>query len=751
MPPFDPYHKWLGIPPDEQPAGPRRLLGISEDEIDPQVVREAALRQTAFVRPFSMGEHGEHADRILSELADARDSILSGKVESPAKSAVKPTPSPVETIATPLVNVTAKGDRHTPQAEPTPREDPLAFMTEQLAADSSKPSARSGARSGKPIWQQPWATAAGGAVAMLLIMMLFGSGEETQEPAKTNDKQAEQPSDAPSEQQAAEKVSPLQAAAQAARDKAAAEKTIAETTLTFKGHKDQINSVAFSPNGNVIASGSSDNTVKVWNSKTGQEAITLQGHTQLIYMMRFSPDGRQIISASGDNTVKVWDAETGEEIHTFKGHTSGVASATYGPSGHQIASGGYDKTVRLWDAETGKIIETFKGHSQPVRSVAFSPDGKWLVSGSYDKTVKLWDSETGQIIRTLKGHTAEIHSVVFSPDGTRIASGGDDNTLKVWNSNTGQEVLTLRGHSTHVVAVAFSPDGKWLASSSLLPESVVKVWDAETGQETLTLKGHTDHVRSVAFSSDGKRIVSGSRDNTIKIWDLGAVENTGSPTTKSLPASLQQGLVAYYPFNGNANDESGNGHHGEVHGATLASDRVSRKNTAYEFDGVSDYISIIHSKYVDFASHDSFSFSLWVKPTRLENGNAFISKWQSDGTHGYLLRLIDNAGGIEFGEGRAPGSKGIVAEKALILSDWQQIGIVHRNGNADLYRNGLLLARGPSIFSQNEDYITIGRDLTVTGIKEPRRLFAGSIDDIRIYNRALSEAEVKALYEFEKP
>jgi hypothetical protein len=230
---FDPYHKWLGIPPDQQPAGPRRLLGISEDENDPQVVRDAALRQTAFVRKFSMGEHGEHADRILSELADARDSILSVKVESPAKPAVKPTPSPVETIATPLVNETAATDRETPQAEPTPIEDPLKLKTNEPTADSSKPPTRSGARSGKPIWQQPWATAAGGAIAMLLIMMLFGSGEETKEPAKTNDSQAQQQIDELKQRLAgAEKAAmvandntlvsesgPLQAAAQAARDK----------------------------------------------------------------------------------------------------------------------------------------------------------------------------------------------------------------------------------------------------------------------------------------------------------------------------------------------------------------------------------------------------------------------------------------------------------------------------------------------------------------------------------------------------
>ena len=587
---------------------------------------------------------------------------------------------------------------------------------------------------------------------MLLIMMIFGSGEETQEPAKTNDKQTEQSSDAPNEQQAAEKVSPLQAAAQAARNKAAAEKTIAETTLTFKGHKDQINSVAFSPNGNLIASGSSDNTVKVWNSKTGQEAITLQGHTQLIYSMRFSPDGRRVISASGDNTVKVWDAETGEEIHTLKGHTNHVASAAYSPSGGKIASGGYDKTVRLWDAETGKIIKTFKGHSEPVRSVAFSPDGKWLVSGSYDKTVKLWDSETGQIVRTLKGHTAKIHSVVFSPDGTRIASGGDHNQLKVWNSNTGQEVLTLRGHSTHVVAVAFSPDGKWLASSSLLPESVVKVWDAETGQETLTLKGHTDHVRSVAFSSDGKRIVSGSRDNTIKIWDLGAVENTGSPTTKALPASLQQGLIAYYPFNGNANDESGNGHHVTNTTVRFAADRYGNPDNA-----LAPEQALIVADDVDFRIGHSnpreFSVALWCY---LKDRSATFTLKKSSGNGGSSFvdwRLFQHAAqGLIWGTGPSAAGKGgsdrsswqKTAFRAL-PNRWTLVTATYFNRGDEkrkqVYINGELIDENV-IGKKN-----VGNDSPVVVTTS----IGAILDDVRIYNRALSAEEVKTLYEFEKP
>jgi len=192
MPDFDPYHRWLGIPSDEQPAGPRRLLGISADENDPQVVREAALRQTAFVRKFSIGEHGEQAERILGEIADARDSILSGKSESATKPAVKPSPTSVDTIVTPILNVTPPVDRETPKADPTPRVDPLKLKTNERTAISSKPLTRSGSRSGKPVWQQPWATAAGGAIAVLLIMMLFGSGEETKKSANTDDSQAQQ-------------------------------------------------------------------------------------------------------------------------------------------------------------------------------------------------------------------------------------------------------------------------------------------------------------------------------------------------------------------------------------------------------------------------------------------------------------------------------------------------------------------------------------------------------------------------------
>ncbi|TFI54976.1 serine/threonine protein kinase [Mastigocladus laminosus UU774] len=175
------------------------------------------------------------------------------------------------------------------------------------------------------------------------------------------------------------------------------------------------------------------------------------------------------------------------------------------------------------------LAKTLKSHSDSVNSVAFSPDGKTLASGSWDKTVKIWNVGTGQVIRTLNGHSNFVYSVAFSPDGKTLASGSFDNTIKIWNVGTGQVIRTLNGHSDFVLSVAFghsdfvlsvafSPDGKTLASGSR--DKTVKIWNVGTGQVIRTLNGHSDFVLSVAFSPDGKTLASGSSDTTIKIWRL---------------------------------------------------------------------------------------------------------------------------------------------------------------------------------------------------------------------------------------
>ena len=299
------------------------------------------------------------------------------------------------------------------------------------------------------------------------------------------------------------------------------------------GHLSYVLSVAFSPDGSRIVSGSSDNTIRLWDAETG-DAIgkPLEGHSNFVYSVAFSPDGSRIVSGSEDNTIRLWDAETGDAIgRSLEGHSSSVYSVAFSPDGTRIVSGSWDNTIRLWDAETGDDIgEPLEGHYSYVHSVAFSPDGSRIVSSSLDNTIRLWDVETGDSIGLpLKGHSSSVYSVAFSPDGSRIVSGSEDNTIRLWDAETGDAIgRPLEGHSSSVYSVAFSPDGSRIVSGSW--DNTIRLWDVETGDAIgRPLEGHSSYVYSVAFSPDGSRIVSGSLDKTIRLWDAETGDAIGKP------------------------------------------------------------------------------------------------------------------------------------------------------------------------------------------------------------------------------
>ncbi|WPJ64265.1 hypothetical protein SMAC4_13771 [Sordaria macrospora] len=286
---------------------------------------------------------------------------------------------------------------------------------------------------------------------------------------------------------------------------------------TLEGHSNGVNSVAFSPDGQRLASGSYDHTIKIWDPASGSCLQTLEGHSRSVNSVAFSPDGQRLASGSYDHTIKIWDPASGSCLQTLEGHRRWVNSVAFSPDGQRLASGSYDHTIKIWDPASGSCLQTLEGHSGRVNSVAFSPDGQRLASGSGDCTIKIWDPASGSCLQTLEGHRRWVNSVAFSPDGQRLASGSYDHTIKIWDPASGSCLQTLEGHSRSVNSVAFSPDGQRLASGS--GDCTIKIWDPASGSCLQTLEGHSRSVNSVAFSPDGQRLASGSGDCTIKIWD----------------------------------------------------------------------------------------------------------------------------------------------------------------------------------------------------------------------------------------
>ncbi|KAF7505435.1 hypothetical protein GJ744_000762 [Endocarpon pusillum] len=309
----------------------------------------------------------------------------------------------------------------------------------------------------------------------------------------------------------------------------------------LEGHSDWVRAVTFSPDGALLASGSDDQMIRLWDTQTGREVQKLEGHSNLVSAVAFSPDGAILASGSNDQTIRLWDTQTGQEVQKLEGHSDKVSAVAFSPDGAILASGSDDQTIRLWDIQTGQEVQKLEGHSNLVSAVAFSPGGALLASGSDDQTIRLWDMQTGQEVQKLEGHFNIVRAVAFSPDGAILASGSDDHTIRLWDIQMGQEVQKLEGHSSLVRAIAFSLDNAILASGS--SDHTIRLWDTQTGQEVQKLEGHSDWVRAVTFSPDSALLASGSDDQMIRLWDT----QTGREVQKLERHSDKVSIIVFSP------------------------------------------------------------------------------------------------------------------------------------------------------------------------------------------------------------
>jgi WD40 repeat protein len=293
----------------------------------------------------------------------------------------------------------------------------------------------------------------------------------------------------------------------------------------LNGHRNNVLSAVFSPDGERIVTASLDNTARVWTLMGGSlSSITLRGHTDAVIKAVFSPDGRRIVTASRDNTARVWTLADGRwSSVVLEGHSAPVFSAVFSQDGQRIVTASLDSTARVWTLANGRWSSVaLIGHGHAVASARFSPDAQSIVTASADNTARVWTLADGRwLSTTLEGHSNTVVSAEFSSDGRRIVTASLDDTARVWTLANGLWTsVALKGHGYHVLSAAFSPDGEHIVTAS--QDTTARVW-TWTGSRwsSITLEGHgAAAVTSAVFSPDGQRIVTGSLDETARVWTL---------------------------------------------------------------------------------------------------------------------------------------------------------------------------------------------------------------------------------------
>ncbi len=274
---------------------------------------------------------------------------------------------------------------------------------------------------------------------------------------------------------------------------------------------------AISPDGKTIASGSQDQTIRLWDAQTGKQ-LKILAEGDIAEHLMFRPDGKQLL-ASTFNGIKAWDLATDELQRTVK---VPLRFKTFNREGTQAVCAVSDRgglgpgVCKIFDTRTGEILKEFKGHTSPVSVIAFNQDEKLLLSGGWNGVIKIWDIENNKELRSIQAHTFLVEAIVMHPDGKRFATSSRDKTLKLWDLETGEELKTFPGDGDTSGTLAFHPNGKQLAGAGM--DKKITIWDVETGKTQFELVGHDQGVLELMYTPSGQHIITSSTDHTIKIW-----------------------------------------------------------------------------------------------------------------------------------------------------------------------------------------------------------------------------------------
>ncbi|MFO0937600.1 MAG: protein kinase [Gemmataceae bacterium] len=307
-----------------------------------------------------------------------------------------------------------------------------------------------------------------------------------------------------------------------------------EGSVAFHGHGQRVNGLVFLSDRYRIASASDDQTIRIWDTRTGACLQTLSGHAEAVTCLAIDPRGKQLASGSLDGTIRIWDLATGMCVNVLNGQSDSIKGLAYSPDGRSLVATSWQAVLNVWEISTGRKQLELRGHQSGVSSAVFSPDGRQIVSGSLDATVKRWDASNGTCLSTWKSPTQAVTCVSVSPDGKLIVSGSRDGRVHVWDVAKEKAILSLSHGEKDITSIAFRPDGSRFVTGSL--DATIQTWDAENGHELSKEWGHTGPISGLVYDPDGRRLASSSHDRTVRLWQ--ADHSDHEPAVTLQPANV---------------------------------------------------------------------------------------------------------------------------------------------------------------------------------------------------------------------